>query len=53
MVEIEDRDMIFKSYKLYARFLEFEVKKLQQLLSSNEIKSAYSGAKRDFMLRWN
>lgn len=52
MVEIEDRDMNFKSWKLYAKFLEFEVKKLQQLLSTDEVKDAYTGAKRDYILRW-
>lgn len=40
--------MTFKSWKSYAKFLEIEVSKLQQLLSSDEVKSSYNGAKRDF-----
>ena len=48
MVEIEDREMKFKSYKSYAKFLKFEVRQLQQLLPTHEIQSSYFGAKREF-----
>ena len=51
MVEIEDREMIFKSHKAYAKFLEIEVGKLQQLLTTEEVKSCYLGAKREFKNR--
>ena len=49
MVEIEDREMKFKSYKLYTRFLRIENHKLQQLLKSSDITSCYLGAKRDYL----
>ena len=49
MVEIEDREMIFKSYKSHAKFLKIEVKKLQQLLTTYDVTSCYLGAKRDFL----
>ena len=48
MVEIEDREMIFKSYKLYAKFLKIEVKKLQQLLCTHDVTSCYLSAKKQF-----
>ena len=48
MVEIEDREMKFKSYKSHARFLKIEVHKLQQLLSGFEVKDCYYGAKKEF-----
>lgn len=48
MVEIEDREMIFKSYKAHARFLKIEVAKLQQLLDTHDIQNCYQGAKRDY-----
>ena len=48
MVEIEDREMKFKSYKSYATFLKIEVRKLQQLLPTYDIQSSYLGAKREF-----
>ncbi len=44
-VEIEDRGMTFKSWKSYAKFLEIEVKKLQQLLPTDQVASAFEGAK--------
>lgn len=49
MVEIESRDMKFKSYKSYAEFLRIENRKLQQLLSTDDIVNCYLGAKRDFI----
>ena len=51
MVEIEDREMEFKSYKLHAKFLRIEVHKLQQLLTTHEVKSCFLGAKREFEIR--
>lgn len=45
MVEIEDRKMVFKSYKAHARFLKIEVAKLQQLLNTHDIQTCYHGAK--------
>lgn len=47
MVEIEDRGLTFKSYKSYAKFLELEVKQLQQLLPSDDVGRAFYGARRD------
>lgn len=51
MVEIEDREIKFKSYKLHAEFLRIEVHKLQQLLTTEDVKSCYYGAKREFERR--
>ena len=48
MVEIEDREMMFKSHKAYAKFLKIEVQKLQQLLTTEDVKNCYLGAKRDY-----
>ena len=45
MTEIEDRDLRFKSYKNYAKALALEIRKLQQLLPSKEIQSAYESVK--------
>jgi len=41
---IEDRGLIFKSWKSYAKFLEIEVKKLQQLLTAEQVERAFVGA---------
>lgn len=47
MVEIEDpRGLTFKSWKAYAKFCELEVKQLQQLLPSEDVKNAFEGTKR-------
>lgn len=46
MTEIEDRDIIFSSYKMYAKALALEVKQLQQLLPTDEIQPAYEAVKR-------
>lgn len=48
MVEIEDREMMFKSYKAYAEFLRIEAGKLQQLLSTEVVKNCFLGAKREY-----
>ena len=46
MVEIsDDRGITFKSWKNYARFLELEVKKLQQLTYPYTVRAALVGAK--------
>lgn len=45
---IEDREMKFKSYKPYAKFLKIEVAKLQQLLPTSDVKNCFDGAKRDY-----
>lgn len=46
-MDINDRGLTFKSWKSYARFLELEVKRLQQLLPTDKIVSAFEGAKRE------
>jgi len=51
MIEIEDRELIFKSYKSYAKFLNIEIRKLQQLLPSSDVKNCYYGAKRDYEVK--
>ena len=47
MTEIEDRGLIFKSYKSYTKFLIIEIKKLQQLLTSKEVSDCFKGAKKE------
>jgi len=47
MKEIEDRGLTFKSWKSYAKFLQAEVKKLQQFLDSDHVTAAFEGAKRE------
>lgn len=51
MVYIESREMVFKSYKAYAKFLKIEVAKLQQLLSTSDIKNCFDGAKREYEVK--
>ncbi len=46
MVEIEDRDIVFSSNKMYIKALQLEIKQLQQLLPSEKIQSAYGAVKR-------
>lgn len=48
MVEIEDREMTFRSWKAYSNFLKIEVRKLQQLLPTSDVANCYRGAKKDF-----
>ena len=45
-VEIEDREIIYKSYKSYAAALKIEVRSLQQLLPTEDIQRAYNAVKR-------
>ena len=51
MVDIEDREMVFKSHKAHAKFLRIEVKKLQQLLDTHDIQNCYFGAKREYEVK--
>jgi len=46
MVEIEDREITYSSYKSYAEALKLEVQKLQQLLPSEDVKRAYESVKK-------
>ena len=46
MVEIEDREFRYKSWKSYAKALEIEVKLLQQLLNSQDVMLCYNGVRR-------
>ena len=48
MVEIEDREMTFRSWKAHSKFLKIEVCKLQQLLSTSDVSKCYLGAKKEF-----
>jgi len=46
-MEIEDRGLVFKSWRAYAKFLEAEVRHLQQFLDSEKVKLAFIGAKKE------
>jgi len=47
MTEIENRNIIFKSYKLYSKALEAEVKCLQQFLTQERIEAGYRAFKKE------
>ena len=48
MVEIVDeRGLTFRSWKTYAKFLDIEIRKLQQLLPSEDVSRAFKGAVKD------
>jgi len=44
MTDIEDRNLVFKSWKNYAQFLKLEVAQLQQLLPTKDVSNAFHGA---------
>lgn len=46
MVEIEDREIIYNSYKMYAKSLQIEMRCLQQLLPDDTIQSVYENIKK-------
>jgi len=52
-MEIEDRGLVFKSWKVYAEFLKAEVKHLQQFLDSERVERAFIGAKKERGLNGN
>jgi len=47
MVEIDDRGIVYKSWKSYAKALVLEIKKLQQLLPTKDVNLCFNAVKRD------
>ena len=43
MTDIEDRNLVFKSWKKYATFLLTENRQLQQLLPTKDVNNAFYG----------
>lgn len=46
MVEIEDRGVVYKNWKAYAKALEKEVKCLQQFLTIDKVQVCFKSATR-------
>ena len=47
MAEIEDRGVLYKSYKSYAKALASEVRKLQQMLPGEKVNKAYEAVRKE------
>ena len=47
MVEIEDREILFKSWRAYASALAAEVRCLQQFLDSERVAAGFRAFKRE------